>query len=319
MDRFRAGELEVLVATTVIEVGVDVPEATVMVVESADRFGIAQLHQLRGRVGRGSAASWCYLLGGEEGNERPGGGRGLDRRVRPGRGRPAGPWRRDPAGRPAEGAERPAAGLADRPGRPGPASRRPAASPPPWSTRTRSSRRTSVWPMRSSSCSARTRASTSSRAEYPFDGWPPVGWSRCASSEAGAAGAGWPPSSPPRCGRRRTGCVRPSSTSWARSAGSRSSTSSTCSAAAVHSGSRRCRGAPRRPPSSTSVPTRSTPCARTFVRSGWATRRSPWCGRRSLGGCSPGRRGTSTSRCATPPTTSPTGRRCSMRCGRRSS
>ncbi len=70
MDRFRAGELEVLVATTVIEVGVDVPEATVMVVESADRFGIAQLHQLRGRVGRGSAPSWCYLLGGEEGNER---------------------------------------------------------------------------------------------------------------------------------------------------------------------------------------------------------------------------------------------------------
>ncbi|MGD0747603.1 MAG: ATP-dependent DNA helicase RecG [Acidimicrobiales bacterium] len=70
MDRFRSGDLQVLVATTVIEVGVDVPEATVMVVESADRFGIAQLHQLRGRVGRGSTASWCYLLGGEEGNER---------------------------------------------------------------------------------------------------------------------------------------------------------------------------------------------------------------------------------------------------------
>jgi ATP-dependent DNA helicase RecG len=70
MDQFRSGALEMLVATTVIEVGVDVPEATVMVVESADRFGIAQLHQLRGRVGRGTAASWCYLLGGEEGNER---------------------------------------------------------------------------------------------------------------------------------------------------------------------------------------------------------------------------------------------------------
>ena len=70
MDRFRTGALDVLVATTVIEVGVDVPEATVMVVESADRFGIAQLHQLRGRVGRGGTASWCYLLGGEEGNER---------------------------------------------------------------------------------------------------------------------------------------------------------------------------------------------------------------------------------------------------------
>jgi ATP-dependent DNA helicase RecG len=70
MSRFRSGDVQVLVATTVIEVGVDVPEATVMVIESADRFGIAQLHQLRGRVGRGTHASWCYLLGGETDNER---------------------------------------------------------------------------------------------------------------------------------------------------------------------------------------------------------------------------------------------------------
>jgi ATP-dependent DNA helicase RecG len=63
MAAFRAGTVDVLVATTVIEVGVDVPNASVMVVLDADRFGIAQLHQLRGRVGRGAAESWCFLIG----------------------------------------------------------------------------------------------------------------------------------------------------------------------------------------------------------------------------------------------------------------
>lgn len=62
MTRFRDGDIDVLVGTTVVEVGVDVPEATMMVVLSADRFGLSQLHQLRGRVGRGTAASFCVLV-----------------------------------------------------------------------------------------------------------------------------------------------------------------------------------------------------------------------------------------------------------------
>jgi ATP-dependent DNA helicase RecG len=65
MRRFQRGEIDVLVATTVIEVGVDVPNSTVMVVEHAERFGLAQLHQLRGRVGRGAAKSYCILITGE--------------------------------------------------------------------------------------------------------------------------------------------------------------------------------------------------------------------------------------------------------------
>ena len=62
MARFVAGETDVLVATTVIEVGIDVPRATVIVIEDAERFGLAQLHQLRGRVGRGAAKSYCILV-----------------------------------------------------------------------------------------------------------------------------------------------------------------------------------------------------------------------------------------------------------------
>jgi ATP-dependent DNA helicase RecG len=62
MRRFSSGQVKILVSTTIVEVGIDVPDATVLVVENAERFGLSQLHQLRGRVGRSSKKSYCFLL-----------------------------------------------------------------------------------------------------------------------------------------------------------------------------------------------------------------------------------------------------------------
>ena len=90
MERFRRGLTSVLISTTVIEVGVDVPNATVMLIENAERFGLAQLHQLRGRIGRGEHKSYCILLRSDPSPEttaRAGGAGTNERRICRGGGR----------------------------------------------------------------------------------------------------------------------------------------------------------------------------------------------------------------------------------------
>ena len=124
MRAFSAGETDVLVATTVIEVGIDVPNATVMLIEGAERFGVSQLHQLRGRVGRGEHPSQCLLFAAEAGEmarRRLGAVERTRRRLRARRGRPRTARRRGdprhPPERPAALRRRPAAGGRPRPGR----------------------------------------------------------------------------------------------------------------------------------------------------------------------------------------------------------
>ena len=127
-EAFRAGALDVLVATTVIEVGVDVPNATIIVILGADRFGIAQLHQLRGRVGRGKHPSFCYLVSEADtpqAEARLGALVAVDGRVRPGRGGPRPTGRGHAHGRTPDRPERPEAGVAAaRPDLGGPGPRR---------------------------------------------------------------------------------------------------------------------------------------------------------------------------------------------------
>ena len=270
MTRFRDGELDVLVGTTVVEVGVDVPEATMMVIEGADRFGLAQLHQLRGRVGRGTVESFCVLVSDStdevaqarlkavaelrdgfelaerdfelrrEGNVLGLAQSGLPqsaRRVPPGQGPPGA---RDPRPRARRGVAGRTRRAHHRRGRAAARTGRRAGS--------------GAWPP--ATPTARTR--TDDRCLTP-----------AASSRAGRAASASPVPAGRR-GRSATASSRPCSPSWSRT--SRTPVSSTCSPAVARPASSRCPVAPTTSRSWTATPRRSGSSRRTSRRPTWPAR-----------------------------------------------
>ena len=265
MERFRAGEADVLISTTVIEVGVDVPNATVMLVENAERFGLAQLHQLRGRIGRGDLASSCVLFDASEATNEEARAR-LDAMVRDHRRVRARRRGSPPAGRghavrrAAVGDARPEArppGRGRRPGRPGPSAgvradrRRPRARTAPRAARRA---RGSVRRSRSTGCSARSRTV----------GPASVGAGRLARRAGDRGDRQGGPARPGAGGHAAAvrhgprGAVR-----QPRIPGRGARPASTCSPAPARRGSRRCRGARSGRPSSTGPPERPRRSART--------------------------------------------------------
>ena len=257
MEAFAAGGADVLVATTVIEVGIDVPNATVMLVEDAERYGISQLHQLRGRVGRGEHPSLCLLFGPADSPRLKALARHT-RRLRAGRDRPRAARRgradrHAPVGPRALSLRAPARGRGDPRARPRPRGGAAARGPRPAGARAvrcwpRSSRRPRRSPWRREGRGRAPRRPAAARA-------------------ARAATRGRPPIA---CARR---CSRCSGRSTARAC-------STCSPGRARWASRRSRGGRRRPRWSSATGARSRSSAPISRRSGSARTRPAWSMRR---------------------------------------